>query len=223
MRQVVLDSTLNPASRSRSPEPVPHVVEQRALRKETIAAFHQSVQDEGDDSLFVPREKTKDEMEREEEEYRAFLEREVGKDLAGLVTVEESEAISSNVPEPAPNKGKRSTEKDKRTRKEAPKQETDQECLMKSVLPDRFRFILPHDIGHSYILNRGWIDRTANRIPTYHEVTSTKDKAKPSAESGDDGSGDPPGNVIGNDLDEYDFEEIVDRFESSYNFRFEEP
>jgi protein KRI1 len=107
------------------------------LREETIAAFHKSVQqgegEEEDDGLLVPREKTKDEMEREEEEYRAFLEREVGNDLTDLVTVEEVGARDSNLEEPAPKKGKRSKEKDKRKRKEAPKQETDQEFLMKLV------------------------------------------------------------------------------------------
>jgi protein KRI1 len=72
----------------------------------------------------------------------------------------------------------------------------------------------------SYILNRGWIDRTTQRIPTYGEITSTKG---PSAEDGDDPTAEPTGNIIGDNLDEDDFEEIVDRFESSYNFRFEEP
>lgn len=70
-------------SRSQSPEndfprPLTHVDEQEVLRKETIAAFHNAIPEgEGDDFL-VLREKTKDELEMEEEEYRAFLEREVG-------------------------------------------------------------------------------------------------------------------------------------------------
>jgi len=70
-------------SRSQSPEndfprPLTHVEEQEELRKETIAAFHNAIPEgEGDDFL-VLREKTKDELEMEEEDYRAFLEREVG-------------------------------------------------------------------------------------------------------------------------------------------------
>lgn len=64
-----------------------HVEEQDALRKETIAAFHGAIAQIGDDDILVPREKTKDEREREEEEYRAFLEREVG-DLKQLVTLD---------------------------------------------------------------------------------------------------------------------------------------
>ena len=46
-----------------------------------------------DDGLFVPREKTKDEQEREEEEYQAFLEREVGEDLQALVTIDANDEL----------------------------------------------------------------------------------------------------------------------------------
>ena len=82
------------SSRSTSPEalspPHPtHVAEQAALRAETIAAFHSGTALEGADDtedaaeeeeggLFTLREKTKVEVEREEAEYRAYLEREVG-------------------------------------------------------------------------------------------------------------------------------------------------
>ncbi|KAI0295298.1 hypothetical protein BC826DRAFT_292598 [Russula brevipes] len=76
------------ASRSASPEassppPPTHVAEQAALRAETVAAFHSSAgagdaeQDE-EGGLFTLREKTRDEVEREEAEYRAYLEREAG-------------------------------------------------------------------------------------------------------------------------------------------------
>jgi len=58
-------------------------------------------------------------------------------------------------------------------------------------------------ICDSYILNRGWIDRSTRRVPTYNEITHT----------GSDDEED----------DEDEFDEIIDRFESSYNFRFEEP
>ena len=87
--------------------------------------------------------------------------------------------------------------------------------------------------SRSYILNRGWIDRSAKRVPTYQEVTSSKSKGKqkatdespfggPGLDSDDEATqtGLPTGDP---DIDEDDFEEIVDRFESSYNFRFEEP
>ncbi len=78
----------------------------------------------------------------------------------------------------------------------------------------------------SYILNRGWIDKTSKRIPTYREVTSKdKGKAKATADKSDgedenDGDQRP---TIYSDVDEEEFEDTIDRFEISYNHRFEEP
>jgi protein KRI1 len=66
------------------------VQEQQELRDQTIAAFHQAVQ-ESDDDLLVPREKTKDELDREEEEYQEFLRREVGEDLNRLIEVDKDQ------------------------------------------------------------------------------------------------------------------------------------
>jgi len=89
IRQAKLDSILH-GSRSPSPDtevprPLTHAEEQENLRKETISAFHAAVP-EGDDFL-ISRDKTKDEIETEEVEYRAFLEREVG-DIRGLVRID---------------------------------------------------------------------------------------------------------------------------------------
>lgn len=78
----------------------------------------------------------------------------------------------------------------------------------------------------SYILNRGWIDKSARRMPTYKEITgSKKGKGKPEADSDSEGSDDDDEvqEVKHQPLDEDDFDEVADRFESSYNFRFEEP
>jgi protein KRI1 len=72
---------------------------------------------------------------------------------------------------------------------------------------------------YSYIFNRGWIDRSAGRVPTYKEVTKgVKIKAandEPHTGAEDDADANP-------ELDD-EFEDVVDHFESSYNFRFEEP
>ena len=83
-------SSCSTSPEASSPPPPTHVTEQAALRAETIAAFHSgaalrgaddtgdAAEEEEEGGLFTLREKTKDEVEREEAEYRAYLEREVG-------------------------------------------------------------------------------------------------------------------------------------------------
>lgn len=126
-------------TRSRSPGPsLPtHVQEQAALRDETISAFHQAVSDDDDDDdefdggLLTLREKSKDELERQEEEYRAYLEREVG-DVKSLVQIadEAGPFQTSPVVDMRPAEAERPKKK-KSKKGKAVKQETDQEFLMK--------------------------------------------------------------------------------------------
>ena len=71
----------------------------------------------------------------------------------------------------------------------------------------------------SYILNRGWVDRSSKRVPTYKEIT--RDDSPEHVED-EDQNGDNNGQDDGL-FDEDDFDDVVDAFESSYNFRFEEP
>lgn len=94
--------------------------------------------------------------------------------------------------------------------------------------------ILANLISHSYILTRGWIDRSGNksRIPSYNEVTggapvvaSAPDKIKKekkvkalNADEADEAVADPGAN----DSDDSEFEDRADDFEHQYNFRFEE-
>lgn len=132
-------------------QPLTHVEEQEILRKETIAAFHGAVDDQAEDDFLIPREKTQDEREREEEEYRAFLEREVG-DLREVVSVDglgnDEESVKDKVVENEDGKDtqgekkkkKKKTKKAKDERDEPlngkqkkPKAEKDQEFLMKYV------------------------------------------------------------------------------------------
>lgn len=88
-------------------------------------------------------------------------------------------------------------------------------------------FWLELSLRYSYILNRGWIDRSSKRIPTYGEITgSTKSNGKAKERTYDSGNEGNAGlEVDGPDLqsDEDEFDDIAEMFESSYNFRFEEP
>lgn len=147
IRQHAIQSALQDSSSSRSPSPEPltHVQEQKALQQETIAAFHGG-DDDADDDFLIPREKTKDELEREEEEYKAFLEREVGEDLRGLVTIDDEDGVIGVVggeeleaQEESGKKDKKKKKKDKKEKGKAKedrksKAEEDQEFLMKYVL-----------------------------------------------------------------------------------------
>lgn len=72
--------------------------------------------------------------------------------------------------------------------------------------------------ANSYILNRGWIDKSTRRVPTYGEVTSGH-KSGGNDEDVKAEKTDFDGELV----DDEDFEEVMDRFESSYNHRFEEP
>lgn len=121
-------------SSSRSPSPdhaLPtHVENQEAIRTETISAFQHAVEEHDEEDFLVLREKTKDELEREEEEYREFLKREVGENINGLITVENNLTVA---PEDAEGEQDRKTlkqgSKSVRTKGKG-RQETDQEFLV---------------------------------------------------------------------------------------------
>ena len=79
--------------------------------------------------MLVLREKTKDEIEKEEEEYRAYLQREVGGDLADIITVD-AESDPQPEEDERPKKKSKKEKKEKATGKKT-KQDDDQEFLMK--------------------------------------------------------------------------------------------
>lgn len=77
-------------------------------------------EDDSDDDLLVPRHKTQDELDLEEEEYREFLTRAVGEDISGLVEVEREDgwlARGAAVEEEPvkKKKGKKERKKEKET------------------------------------------------------------------------------------------------------------
>ncbi|KAF9047736.1 KRI1-like family C-terminal-domain-containing protein [Panaeolus papilionaceus] len=231
LRQLNLQSQLSPNnSRSPSPQPLTHVQEQELLRKETIAAFHAAIPEEGDDFL-IPREKTKDELEREEEEYKAFLEREVG-DLRDLVSVGGSDAedeedvgkAEEDIDEEdggGEGEGTKDRKKKKKKKKKSKAKGEGETKPKKTKAEEDQEFLM------NYILNRGWIDRAAGHVPTYNEVTSQpaperrkKEKIKRGNEGEDQEGLEEEDTGL---LSEASFDSLADHFEASYNHRFEEP
>lgn len=108
-KQLNVQSLLESGARSQSPESSrpTYVEEQAALRSEAIAAFHEAVPSasgagEGEIAagILTLREKTKDELEKEEEEYRAYLEREVG-DVKKIVQLDADAAGDGTTSEPS--------------------------------------------------------------------------------------------------------------------------
>ncbi|KAI0067594.1 hypothetical protein BV25DRAFT_1818972 [Artomyces pyxidatus] len=209
----VLDSSASPDDEDEDAPAVTHAEEQERLRVETIAAFHASAEtgnekteeEDAEGDLFTLRDKTQDELALEEEEYRRYLEREVGQ-LDGLIEVE-TEGVEGEVKrEEGDSIVKEKKKKGKKGKSKAKDEikETDQEFLM------------------NYILNRGWIDRSSRRVPTYDEVTS-KVPGEPAARQEDEPATAKVEGHAKDLLDDDEFDEVAERFESSYNFRFEEP
>ncbi|CAE6502586.1 unnamed protein product [Rhizoctonia solani] len=204
----LLESSSRPQSPTSEPVSLTHAQEQATLRDETISAFHNAVHENDTDDLLTLREGVKDEAEQREEEYREFLQREVGEDISQLLWVEEGGVKVKEDPKPAPDEqaGKKDLGKKKKGKRKERKQETDEDFLM------------------NYILNRGWIDKSENRAPTYKEVVEVESKAKAKEEASlGDGQADEGGDLSNGLLDEDEFDEVADHFESTYNFRFEEP
>lgn len=79
----------------------------------------------------------------------------------------------------------------------------------------------------SYILNRGWIDRSADHVPSYADMTTSKvEKKKKKKKSKDEENSDlsaDEDNKAQIEDDDDEFDDAAEEFETRYNFRFEEP
>lgn len=93
-----------------------------------------AVSDDDDDilegGLLTLREKSKDELEQEEEEYRAYLEREVG-DIEGLIRTTSNRA-EGDTPHESTNDNEQKLEKTSKKRKDR-SENSDEQFLMKCV------------------------------------------------------------------------------------------
>ena len=80
-----------------------------------------------------------------------------------------------------------------------------------------------HNMQSSYILNRGWIDRSTNHVPTYTEITAGPSTSKKRRTEGPDHVEEEDSDASDSSLSDDEFDEVAEHFESSYNFRYEEP
>jgi protein KRI1 len=249
LKKHILNSILDPAASDDEGDPPPptYVQEQAELRSEMVQAFRDAVTTVGgavgeeEDDLLVLREMREEDGEKN---YTEFLKREAGAEierfLGGRQGVKDDDVYVEVADEQVEHEEEmepRGEEKKKRKRKKKgngsdgggdvagkskngeekvkgrkDKEREDQDFLIKCALsPVTYRTDL---IAFSYILNRGWVDKTKNRLPTYKEVI------------GDGGEVINEGNEgrLYDALEEEDkFDEVAEEFETSYNFRFEEP
>ncbi|KAF9219815.1 hypothetical protein BS17DRAFT_821454 [Gyrodon lividus] len=272
IREVALASALGEAgSRSPSPGPKPmtHTEEQRLLQSEARAAFHGAVDthaegidrtylnplhergnkgNDDDDDLLIPRSRTRDEIELEEEEYKAFLQREVGEDIRDLVTVDTNaesgglrdgkDARMSEAHKEHESKKEKRGKKERGNKKEGNKEDEEGERKKAGKKVDRkSKEEADQQFLMDYILTRGWMDRSSRRVPTYNEIVDSTSKSHKPKPTKFQPNPDPDGGGQGSEgaeqsgegggegatlSDEDSFDDLADAFETSYNFRFEE-
>lgn len=155
-------------------QPLTHVQEQELLKAEMKKAFsfednnnNLPNQDDGDNNLLSIRVKSEEEIAKEEEEYRNFL----------LENLASSENAKLSMGEWLSYR----EEYDGVDRKagKSKKQLTDDDFLI------------------DYVLNKGWVDKQAAKIPSYDKI-------------------------IEEDLEDEEAEEQAEEFEMAHNFRYEQ-
>ncbi|ODN99162.1 hypothetical protein I350_07320 [Cryptococcus amylolentus CBS 6273] len=200
-------------------EPLTHVESQYRLRQEARSAFA-GLAEESDDNdsdgegFLKKRDKEGDEVDADDEEYRKFL-LEMGggeEEVKQLLGMGDQPAILQTVDdddeeEPgqavAVSKVEKEEMKNERKKKQEMKIKDDDDFLM------------------NYILNRGWIDRTDDHVPTYDEVVGKTTSEEPEQVKALKAS--TSSHPWGSLDDDEDFEDRAEQFETEYNFRFEEP
>lgn len=152
------------------PLPLTHVQEQELLKAEMKKAFSfdkEEEDDEDDSGLLSVRVKSEEEIAREEEEYRNFLLENLASSENAKLSMSEWLSYREEQDGINPKEGK------------SKKQLTDDDFLI------------------DYVLNKGWVDKQASRIPSYDKV-------------------------IEEDIEDEEAEEAAEEFESAHNFRYEQ-
>ena len=150
------------------PEPLTHVQEQELLKAEMKKAFGASKgEDEGEDGLFKFRVKGEEEIAREEEEYRNFLLENLASSENAKLSMGEWLSYREERDGISPKDGK------------SKKQLNDDDFLI------------------DYVLNKGWVDKQASRIPSYDKI-------------------------IEEDTIDEEAEEKAEEYEAAHNFRYEQ-
>ncbi|ORX37669.1 hypothetical protein BD324DRAFT_622820 [Kockovaella imperatae] len=200
-------------------QPATYVESQRKIRQDAIEAF-KSLNDEGDDEDefdFTERPKTDADEEKEAKEYRQFL-LEMG---GGEDEVRKLLGLQEDKPNPEPAQSEDDSVVDQtlvnKSQEEAKRKKTSKKTKQSKQEADE-NFLM------DYILNRGWIDRSDRHVPTYDEVVANAE-----ADLHDDAAEDEPRNAEAGPsqpwgvLEEDEFDDKAEEFESAYNFRYEEP
>lgn len=150
--------------------PLTHVQEQELLKAEMKKAFSfdkEEEDNEDDSGLLSVRVKSEEEIAREEEEYRNFLLENLASSENAKLSMSEWLSYREEQDGINPKEGK------------SKKQLTDDDFLI------------------DYVLNKGWVDKQASRIPSYDKV-------------------------IEEDIEDEEAEEAAEEFESAHNFRYEQ-
>jgi protein KRI1 len=169
--RILSGKVLESEDEEEEPQPLTHVQEQELLKAEMKKAFSADVDEyegeEGSFGILNVKVKTEEEIAEEEEEYRNFL----------LENLASSENAKLSMGEWLSYR----EEHDGVSRKEgkSKKQLTDDDFLI------------------DYVLNKGWVDKQASKIPSYEKI-------------------------IEEDLKDEEAVEVADEFEMAHNFRYEQ-
>ena len=152
-------------------EPLTHVQEQELLKAEMKKAFKSGIEEgeeeENESGLLSIRVKGDEEIAKEEEEYRNFL-------LENLA----------------------SSENAKLSMGEWLSYREDQDGISRSLGKSK-KQLSDDDFLIDYVLNKGWVDKQASRIPSYDKI-------------------------IEEDIIDEEAVEVADEFELAHNFRYEQ-